>query len=162
MTDELTPEQEEMLEDLKEEQLEEDNDDRNDLSKEDIEAYGYPEAEQKTGASEYLWESAFKSKDTLRTTFLTEGELGRPLFTVRFLLDMVSIAKFYIDPIATDLDMENKIAHYFGEKRENVTSSGMSNQGFSPLLSVTKKMDITRKKTKGNIDNLKGRDRKRT
>ncbi|KKL24347.1 hypothetical protein LCGC14_2416190, partial [marine sediment metagenome] len=104
----------------------------------------------------FLWKASFDHDDTLRTTYLTEGELGRPLFTVRFLLDMEDIAKYYIDPLSEELKIDNRIAKYFWEKIQNITSSGMSNLGFGPLLSVTKRMDITRKKVKGNIDNLKG------
>ena len=160
--DKITEEMLEELEDQREDQMEDQAEDQADLSEEYREAYGSPEPDVKMTAEAYLWESSFRSPDTLRTTFLTEGELGRPLFTVRFILDMEDIAKFYIDPIAKDLGVPNKIAHYFWEKLQNITSSGMSNQGFSPLLSVTKKMDITRKKTKGNIENLKGGKRTRT
>ena len=160
--DEITPEMIEELEDQREEQIEDQAQDQAEFSQEFQEAYGAPEPEVKMDAHAYLWKSSFDHGDTLRTTFLSELELGRPLFTVRFLLDMEDIAKFYIDPMAKALNVDNKIAHYFWEKVQNVTSSGMSNQGFSPMLSVTRKMDVTRKKIKGNIENLKGGKRQRT
>ena len=158
----LTPEEQNQLDELEDEK-EEQMEDQSEFTQESQELYGSPEQEVKMNADAYLWEASFKRPDTLRTTFLTEGEFGRPLFTVRFLLDMEDIAKFYIDPIAQKLEIENRISIYFWEKIQNITSSGMSNQGFSPLLSVTKKMDITRKKVRGNIDNLmKGGRKQRT
>ena len=153
--EQITPEE---IEEYQEEQKvegEESDEDRLAAQQEFGEAYGSPEPEEKHNQHTFL-SNAIKAKDTVRTTFLSDQELGRPLFSVRFLLDMEDIARYYIDPIAKDLDIDNGIAIYFWEKIQNITSSGMSNQGFAPLLSVTKRMDITRKKMKGNIDNLKG------
>lgn len=146
----------EEMEEIKEEQTEDQVEGQMDASQEYQEGYAAPEPEQKINSDAFLWKASFDHDDTLRTTYLTEGELGRPLFTVRFLLDMEDIAKYYIDPLSEELKIDNRIAKYFWEKIQNITSSGMSNLGFGPLLSVTKRMDITRKKVKGNIDNLKG------
>ena len=54
------------------------------------------------------------------------------------------------------LDLQNGIAHYFGEKTENITASGLSNKGFAMNINVTRKMDATRKRTRDSIDNLQG------
>lgn len=160
---EVTPEMIEELEDQRDDQV----DDQAQAQQEFNEAYGAPEPEQQMNAQAYLWNASFQSRDTLRTTFLEEGELGRPLFTVRFLLDMEDISKFYIDQMVKDfkdknIEVENRISNYFWDKIQNITSSGMSNKGFGPLLSVTKKMDVMRKKTRENvIENLKGRNRRK-
>jgi len=116
------------------------------------EAYGAPEPEEKINQHAFIFRSAFDNEDTIKTTFLTEGELGRPLFTVRFLMDMEDLARYYIDPVAKKIGLDpkkdNKIANYFWEKIQNITASGMSNKGFIQNLNVTRKMDMTRKRTK--------------
>lgn len=122
------------------------------------ELYGNPEPEEKQNAHSFLHKAAFGDEEsTLRTTFLHEGELGKGLFTVRFLLDMEDIVKFYLDSLVEKNGATyNRVAKYFREKITNVSSSGMSNRGFSMNLNVTRKMDSTRTREKYNIDNLKG------
>ena len=107
-----------------------------------------PEPEERMNAHTFLHKAVFDQQDTLKTTFLTEGELGRPDFSARFLLSIKTVAEDLIDPLARELGLENGIAHYFGEKVENITSSGLSNKGFSMNINVTRKMDATRKKVK--------------
>ncbi len=121
------------------------------------EAYGAPEPEERQNAHSFLHRATFDSDDTTKTSWLSESELGRPLFSVRFLLDMEDISKFYIDPLAKQLNVENKIADYFLQKIHNTTDSGMSNKGFAMNLNVTRKMDTTRRKMKELPPQLKGK-----
>ena len=107
-------------------------------------------------AHSFLHKAVFDQQETLKTTFLTEGELGRPDFSTRFLLSIKTVAEDLIDPLAKELGLENGIAHYFGEKVENITSSGLSNKGFSMNINVTRKMDATRKKVREIEPLMKG------
>ena len=112
------------------------------------ELYDAPTPEEKQNAHSFLHKAAFDNLNTVRTTFLTESELGRPLFSVRFLLDMEDISKHYLDPLVKKFGGENRISIYFLEKIYNITNSGMSNKGFSMNLNVTRKMQSTRTKVK--------------
>ncbi len=130
------------------------------------EGYGYPQAEEKHNPHSFLHKATFEMPDTIKTTFLTEEELGRPLFSMRFLLDMEDIAKHYLDPLAKkypgkDEEMGNKISNYFFMKALNMSDSGMSNQGFAMNLNVTRKMDTVRKRvSEESLRNLKQTKRK--
>lgn len=138
--DNVTPEMAEYVSDqidLQDEDAEDKAEDQMQLSQEFQEAYGAPEMEEKQNQHSFLHKAAFGAEDTVRTTFLTEGELGRPLFPVRFLLDMEKMARH---------DNLDRIADYFAEKVKSITNSGMSNKGFSMNLNVTKRMDMNRKK----------------
>ena len=126
------------------------------------EAYGSPEPEEKQNQHSFLHKAAFESKDTVRTTNLNEFELGRPMFNVRFLLDMEDISKFYLDEMGEEYKIPNKIADYFRQKILNITDSGMSKDGFAMNLNVTKKMDTIRKRVRENlIQNLQGGKKRR-
>jgi len=158
------PPYEEDIEDLEETQEEsmlDSEEDRMNLSEEMQHLYGSPEPEEVLNQHAFLDKATFKSNDTVRTTLLTDPELGRPLFSVRFLMDLKDLAKHYFDDMLTNLGMkpekDNKIAIYFENKIQNITESGMSRDGFAMNLNVTKKMDATRTKIKHNpIENLKG------
>ncbi len=154
-----------LLQQMEQESLEESQDlkedeqeDQYELSQELLDSYNAIEPEEKFNQFTIL-SNALRAPDTVKTTWLSESELGRPLFNIRFLLDMEDIAKYYIDPLLNgmklDPDQFNAIAVYFKAKKENVTSSGMSNKGFAMNLSVTKKVDATRKRIK-NITDMKG------
>ncbi len=112
----LTPEQLEELEEMQEDMAEDAQDDQLENQKDFAEAYGAPEPEEKQNQHSFLHNAAFHSGNTIRTTFLNQEELGRPLFNVRFLLDMEDISKFYLDKIAKELDVENKVSDYFLQK----------------------------------------------
>lgn len=118
------------------------------------EGYPAPEPDEKMNPHTFLHKAAFGTVDTTRTTFLSESELGRPLFSVRFMLKMEDVAKYYLDDICTNLDIQNKIANYFNADIQNTTDSGMSNKGFAMNLNVTRRMDTLRRKAR--ISNLKG------
>ncbi len=130
------------------------------------EAYGSPEPEERHNQHTFLSKS-IEAKDTVRVTYLDEQELGRPMFSVRFLLDMEDISKLYLDDLANELSTKeqevlNKVADYFRQKILNITDSGMSKDGFTALLNVTKKLDTVRKKVRvNNIENLKGGKKRR-
>ena len=154
----IDPEMEqEIMDEVENQQMDhaEDVFDDNQLLNQEYQAdYPVLEPEERINAAAFLNKAAFHSQDTVRTTFLHEGELGRPLFTVRFLMDMEDIANYYIDPLlkkykeVLDNDVSNKISTYFWNKLQNVTDSGMSNKGFISNLSVTRKMDATRTRTR--------------
>lgn len=158
----LTPEEQEEMQDMQDEVAEDARDDQRD----DTEAYGYPEQEERHNQHTFL-SNAVKAQDTVRVSYLDEHELGRPMFSVRFLLDMEDISKLYLDEIALDLSttdklVYNNVANYFRQKILNITDSGMSKEGFAMNLNVTKKMDMLRKKVRvNNIENLKGGKKRR-
>ncbi|HEC37453.1 hypothetical protein LCGC14_0476580 [marine sediment metagenome] len=153
---ELTEEQLEEIQDLQEEMAEDQLDDQMQNSQEFQDSYGAPEPEEKQNQHSLMHKAAFASGDTVRTTFLHQEELGRPLFSVRFLLDLEDISKFYLDHYIKLWGVENRVADYFKQKIHNITDSGMSNDGFLMKLNVTKKIDSVRQKVRGNIENLKG------
>lgn len=122
-------------------------------------SYPSPESEEKQNQHSFLHKAAFGEIDTVRTTFLSESELGRPLFSIRFMLKMEDIAKYYLDNLIKTLGMnpmkQNKIANYFNADIKNTSDSGMSNKGFAMNLNVTRKMDAVRKRVR-DIPNEKG------
>jgi len=149
----------EALAELEEEEKEEAMEDQEDLRQDMMDTYPVPEPEEMVNSHSFLHKAAFGSGNTVRTTFLSESELGRPLFNIRFLSDMEDIAKHYVDPLLKKYGMKTKqnlIALYFWNKRENVTESGMSNKGFAMNLNVTRKVDATRKRVRPNFEGMKG------
>ncbi|HEC39519.1 hypothetical protein LCGC14_0538280 [marine sediment metagenome] len=161
----LTPEEievyQEMQEDAAEDAAEDQIETQLDIQEE---LHGSQDMEEKQNQHSFLHTATFKDLNSLKTTFLSEEELGRSMFSVRFLLDMFSISNYYLDDLAKELGIENKIAQYFEEKVKNITDSGMSNKGFVMNLNVTKKMDIERKKMRINdssIQNLQGGKKRR-
>ena len=151
----MTPEEADELEELQEDFQEDLQDDRHLSDNEWQEDYGFPQEEEKHNAHTFL-HRAVEAQDPLRTTFLTTEELGRPIFTARFLLDIEDMAIHYINPLCKALGMNpqthNKLAIYFNEKTKNMTASGMSNKGFAMNLNVTRRMDATRKRLKGGSE----------
>lgn len=99
------------------------------------EDYGSPSVPEKLNQFTIL-KDAIHSKDNVKTTYLTTKELGRPQFSVRFYMNCKSIS---------DTFNSNLISNYFKDKIQNITGSGMSNEGFAMKLSVTNKRDVTRK-----------------
>ncbi len=112
------------------------------------EGMGPAEPEERQNAHTFLHRGVFTEPSTLKTTFLSEGELGRPDFTTRFLLSIKTVAEDLIDPIAKELELTNGVSNYFGDKVENITASGLSNKGFSMNINVTRKMDARRERVK--------------
>ena len=152
MTAEELQEYQEMQEDAADETQEDNFDNNQDFS----EAYGSPEPEEKHNQHTFL-SKAIEAENTVRLTHLNEFELGRPMFNIRFLLDMEDISKFYLDELAKELGVDNKVSDYFKQKIQNITDSGMSKDGFAMNLNVTKKMDSIRQKVRvNNIENIKG------
>ena len=157
-----------MSKEFKEEQIQQAMDDFGEDQSEDLEdnrllsgeewkeGYGPPEPEERHNAHTFLSKAVFDQPRTLKTTFLTEGELGRPDFSVRFLSSIKTVAQDLIDPIARELNLTNGVANYFEDKIENITASGLSNRGFSMNMNVTRKMDATRKRIRDPTDNFKG------
>lgn len=168
MKEDYEPTADEIREMEKEQDLEseEKNQDNFEDNQELQESYGYPEADEKQNPSSFLHKAAWGGQDTIRTTFLNQWELGRPLFNIRFLLDMEDVSKHYLDPVLIKLNkpgkikVMNKIGHYFKMKAYNISDSGMSNEGFAMNLNVTKKMDSTRTRNRDPIENLQGGKKK--
>lgn len=145
--EEFTDEEIEEAEDELDAEKEELKEDDLELSQELQEAYGSPEPEEKHTPHTILDKAMFKRDDTLRTTFLTESELGRPLLSVRFLLDLHKSALHYDLPL---------LKEYYRNKIENITKSGLSNKGFGMNLNVTQKRDTTRRRVKEAPKEVKG------
>jgi len=145
------------VQDMQDERTEDAELDRIELSQEMQDAYGAPEPEEVQNQASFLHKAAFYSPDTIRTTFLHESELGRPLFSVRFIMELENLSEYYLQELCETFNLDNKIKEYFHQKRETVTSSGMSNKGFAMNLNVTRKIDATRKRMReSSIENLKG------
>ncbi len=159
---EITPEMLEELEEAEQDKVIEGEEDRLLRSQEIQEAYGYPTPDEKHNQHTFL-SKAVDAENTIRVTYLDKEELGRPLFSVRFLMDMEDVANHYLNPIAEHLKEKdgNKISVYFLQKALNITDSGMSKEGFAMNLNVTKKMDTTRRKlSEASLKNLKQMRRK--
>ncbi len=155
--EEFTDEQiQEAMQDMELDKSEDTEDDRMLANQEWQDGYGPPEPEEKQNAHTFLHKAVFDQPNTLKTTFLTEMELGRPDFSTRFLLSIKTVAEDLINPIAKKLDLDNGIANYFGEKVENITGSGLSNKGFSMNINVTRKMDARRERIK-NLEPMRDR-----
>lgn len=159
---EITEEMLDAAEEAQEDAAADADEDRMQRAQEFQEGYGYPTPDEKDNQHSFL-RKAIEKDNTVRVTYLDKEELGRPLFSVRFLLDMEDVANHYLNPIAEHLSKEdkkteNKISQYFFMKVLNITDSGMSKEGFAMNLNVTKKMDTTRKKfSPESLKNLKGR-----
>ncbi len=157
----LTDEELEEYKEIQEDAADDTQEDQFDNNQDYQESYGSPEPEEKHNQHTFL-SNAVKSDDTVRVTNLNEFELGKPMFSVRFLLDMEDISKFYLDEMAKENKIENNISNYFRQKILNITDSGMSKDGFTMNLNVTKKMDSVRQKVRvNNIENLQGRRKRR-
>lgn len=154
MEDEYNEEIDEELEEIQREKQEEMQEDQMDNQEEWREQYGVPEQEEKFNQHKFLAES-IRLQDSEKVTFLLEQELGRPLFNVRFLLDLEDVAKHYLDSIAKELGVENRIAIYFRQKINNICSSGMSNKGFVQNLNASRIIEATRRRV-NNLPQMKG------
>ncbi|KKN69588.1 hypothetical protein LCGC14_0438910 [marine sediment metagenome] len=142
------------------EDLAQDNQDDIEMNRKEFEeAYGSPEPEPIFNKHAFI-DKSLETLNPEKVTFLTTSELGRPLFNVRFLLDIEDICGYYLDDLFKKYDVVNKISAYFREKINNISDSGLSNEGFIQTLNVTNKMDMTRKRVKNNISNLKGGQQK--
>ena len=144
MSEEDNPEMiEEQLADIdeeaQEERMETDQELREELSDDDIDAYGYPKQAENLDNIKFL-KDVSKSDDTIRTSLLTKGELGVPLFSVRFYLKLEQM---------TRLRGEEKygiIADYMRHKAFLTTDTGLSREGFLMGLAVTKRKETTKKR----------------
>lgn len=155
---EITQEMIEEFEEAEAEKIAEADEDRMQRTQDIQEAYGYPTPDEKHNQHTFL-SNAVGAENTTRVTYLDKEELGRPLFSVRFLLDMEDVANHYLNPIAVHLKGDNRISDYFFKKVLNITDSGMSKEGFAMNLNVTKKMDTTRKKL--SVESLKNLKRRK-
>lgn len=132
---------EDMKEDLLEEQKEEERELLEDMKEEDAEAYGVPEAEEKHDRFKFLTEIR-DGDDTIRTTYLTKTELGVPLFSVRFWLNLQLLA---------ELKKYKIISDYLYNKALVTTHSGLSREGFLVNTTVTKRKEMTKHRAKQEV-----------
>jgi len=153
---EFAKEMQEFQQEQAEDSAEDMNEDQYMKNQELMEAYGAPEPEEKMNAHTFLHKAAFGDADTVRTTWLSESELGRPLFSVRFMLKMEDVAKYYLDDFCKQLKVMNKISNYFNADVKNTTDSGMSNKGFVSRLNVSRFMETSKKRMKVPIEKVKG------
>lgn len=141
---------EEQLDEQEEESLD-DSEQRFEDNLDIQEDYPAPEPEEKINQWSIL-DKAIKNKDTIKTTYLSEQELGRPLFSVRFYGTYRDLSRHYLDVELDQLDFDaeksNIIKDFFTHKIRNITDSGMSNKGFAMNLSVTHKRDNTRRRVR--------------
>lgn len=121
------------------------------------EGYGAPEPEQQFNKHAFIHATVHDIKNPEKVTYLDHQELGKPLFNMRFMLDIEDIAGYYLDDLFHKFGVENKISKYFRKKIINVSDSGLSNEGFIQKMNVTTKMDLKRERVRrSNINNLKG------
>ncbi len=149
--------EQEMMEEMQENNLDDAADSTEDSmlnSQNWQEAYGVPEPEERVNQHTFL-KSSVDSDAPEKVTFMSESELGRPLFNLRFLLDIEDICKFYLDEMAKEYGIDNRISNYFREKINNICSSGMSNKGFVQNLNASRKIEVTRSRIK-NLEPIKG------
>lgn len=148
--------QEMMLEEIENIQLDEaqDQQDEQMTNSQEFQDGMMPEQEQPFNQHTFLANS-LDQENPEKVTYLSDQELGNPLFNMRFLQDIEDISKHYLDDLCKQYAVENKIALYFRAKIKNIADSGMSNKGFIQNMNVTRKVDMTRTR-KRNLDNLKG------
>jgi len=108
---------------------------RAEINAETAEAYGSPTPEEKINQFKII-SDALKSKENIKTTWLKEEELGKPMFSTRFYLDCASISNTFGSPL---------VEEYFRNKTQNIASSGMSREGFTMKLNVTNRREVNRK-----------------
>lgn len=136
-----------MEEEMEEERMEDETENRYEVNDELADAYGAPPVDEKDNQHSVI-RKAMEKEDPTRVTFLTENELGRPVFSLRFYLDMEDLALHYGC---------NRIADYWKAKVINIAASGMSNKGFLMNLAATRKHDTTRRRVRPfQSDGVKG------
>jgi len=127
--------QQEFMDDVKEEQLEESM---------------LPEQEKLL--DKYLFLNNVKESDnTIKTSFLTKAELGKPLFPVRFWLELATYAQLKGYDIVKD---------YCIDKAKNITDTGLSNEGFLLGLVVTKRRETALQRKKSPTPELQQKETK--
>lgn len=149
-----------MINEMEDIQLDQQQDDQEESmlnSQEFNDGIGVPEPEQQFNKHVFL-ASTLSLDNPEKVTYLDASELGKPLFNMRFLLDMEDVCKHYLDDLCKEHNQTNKIAAYFRAKIQNVSDSGMSKDGFVQKLNVTNKMDLTRRRVRNtsNLKNQKG------
>lgn len=149
-SEEPTEEELDEMEEEAEDDAEEEREEAFESQQEMINDYPYPEQEEKHNAH-FIINKSLEKQDTIRTTFLTEQELGRPLFSVRFLSDLHDDAVRANQEIQKITGKElnlNLLEAYYFEKIQNITATGMSNKGFMMNLNVTQRREATKRRLK--------------
>lgn len=91
--------------------------------------YGAPSEQEQHNLHSFLT-GVLKADDRIKTSFLTVPELGKPVFSVRFWLNIASYSK---------LKGFDLVHNYAIQKAKNTTDTGLSREGFIINTSVTQK-----------------------
>ncbi len=118
---------------------------RAEINQDIVEGYGSPQPEEKINQFK-IFNDAINKYDTTRVTYLTKGELGRPLFSVRFYLQCYKRALAWNAPL---------VAEYFKKRAGVITDSGMSNEGFMMRLPVSSNRNVKRTHVKSDSQSQK-------
>ena len=146
--EEYTTEEEEYIMD-KEAELAEQQDFMDDMKEEQLEDSMLPEQERLL--DKYLFLNNVKESDnTIKTSYLTKTELGKPLFPVRFWMELATYA---------ELKGYHIVKEYCISKAKNITDTGLSNEGFLLGLVVTKRRE-TAVKRKSPVSELQQKENK--
>ena len=129
-------------EEMKIQMLEEQQDFMDDIREEQMEEGMTPETEKILDKYKFLNEVK-ESDNTIKTSYVTKAELGKPLFPVRFWLEIASYAK---------LKNYDTIRKYCLEKANNITDTGLSNEGFLLGLVVTKRRETKTARKSHDVD----------
>jgi len=138
---------EEMEEEQAEEKKESEQELMEDLREEDAESYGVPEQARTFERFKFLTEVR-DLPDTIRTSYLTKSELGFPLFSVRFWLNLKLLA---------DLKEYNYLGDYLHNKALVTTHTGLSREGFLLNTAITKRKESKKHKLKPQEDDKSGK-----
>lgn len=169
MEEEYTEEELTDMEDELEDDSEEMKEEEMELSDEMKKLYGSSQEEAKHNQHEFLAKTTLMEEDTEKFTNLTTEEIGKTLFTTRFMADLEDISEHYLKDILLDLEkrykketgeikkFENKIKLYFRNKIRNVTESAMGRDGFIQKMNATQRLETTKRRIRPDaIQNLKG------
>lgn len=129
-----------------EEKREEEQELLEDMKEDDAGSYGLPEVEKNYEKFKFLTDVK-ESQDTVRTTFVTREELGRPLFSLRFYINLEKMAR---------LKAYNLVADYLHHKAITTTDTGLSSEGFLMNLAVKKTTEKLKRKQQREVQNLNG------
>jgi len=129
---------EEELEDLNADSIEDDMDLKEDLMEDEEAQPGVPQQDPYFDRMKFLTEVR-DQPETVRTSYLTKEELGVPLFSVRFWLNLELIAaqKGY-----------ELLKLFLHNKTLATTHSGLSREGFLLNTAITKRRESARNRTK--------------
>lgn len=87
----------------------------------------------------FLHKSAFDTSDTLRTSYLNEFELGRPMFSVRTLLELKNLADHHMSQVVEMINLETfnqheeKLNDLNAEKEKALEKKGLTKKEINKI-----------------------------